>query len=272
MDCIDRLLEKYKIKVAIADRGYGSGEILKKLKERKIKSVIPLYNSQTGTSAPSKESAEAAADEPKARKARSKASVKKPTAPAKPKAKKPKPAEAESEQDEPDQSGYGFFADEDSAETAQAAEEAADNDDGYGFFDDDNASGELTTQGVSREDGSNVIDLGAELTIQSVSTCKQMLADVINEGFDIQIDVQKLQKIDTAGVQLLLSLNTTLEKSGQQIAWKGGASLINETAALLGLPALADQQDSSQAYGLFGDDDAAGSAKNEPQEAGFGFF
>ena len=43
LDRISDMKKKYDFKEVIADRGYGSGEILTELKKQNIKSFIPLY-------------------------------------------------------------------------------------------------------------------------------------------------------------------------------------------------------------------------------------
>ncbi len=107
----------------------------------------------------------------------------------------------------------------------------------YGFFTEHPAE----TATIDADSGS--IDLGTELTIRSVATCKGLIEEKLANGFDVRLSAANLQKIDTAGLQLLYSLKMTLNKTGQTIHWESGHSLINESAALIGLPALCDSDD-----------------------------
>jgi len=194
-------------------------------------------------------------------------------------------------QSEPESVGYGFFADNDSSE--QSAAHVDDNEqEGYGFFDDAPQAGKQTTSSVEKDEeagygffddnaglttqeakldrDSNIISLGAELTIRSVSTFKALIDESLSNGFDIKLAAGELQKIDTAGLQLLLSLKNTLDKTAQSIHWENSNSVINEAAKIIGLPNLVESSEVDQSFGFF-DDDKSPSNSGE-QQTGYGFF
>ncbi len=168
-------------------------------------------------------------------------------------------------------SGFGFFDDAPSPETA--AESAGDEAAGYGFFEDSPAPGqpsaedesaygffdEASPAGSAREpwkDDDSVIHLGAELGIRSVQKAHGLIAESLAQGFDPRLDAGDLQKIDSAGLQMIYSLRMTVEKIGQSIVWTRSSPLIDSRAAELGMPPLTGSADGNS------DDD----------NAGFGFF
>ena len=186
--------------------------------------------------------------------------------------------EAAVDNNAPDESAaFGFFDQSDdqqkasegevemSVETEPESQQDADENSAYGFFDEADGSGSQT----ARIDGeSNVIHLGADLTIRSVAACKELIDQSLSSGFDIRLAAGDLQKIDSAGLQLLFSLKTTLEKTAQSIQWESGNSIINEAAGLIGMPSLCDAAEDEEAgYGFFNDDKAPSG-----DNAGYGFF
>jgi len=151
--------------------------------------------------------------------------------------------------------GYGFFdaapgTPEASGSDANAATADADES-AYGFFDD-------APTGSAREpwkDDDAVIHLGTELAIRNVQQAHALIAEALSGGFDLRIDAGDLQKIDSAGLQMIYSLRMTLEKTGQSIRWERGSALIDSRAAELGLPPLvgesADATEDNAGYGFF---------------------
>ena len=172
-----------------------------------------------------------------------------------PVAKKPVINEAEvtnietidmNESNEEDQ-GFGFFDDAPVAKITKP-EEVLDEGQSFGFFDSDES---LSTQAVKLNDENNIINLGAELTIRSVSACKELIDANISNGFDIKLAAGDLQKIDTSGLQLIYSLNKTLEKTSQSIIWESSNSIINDAALLIGMPKLLESSEDEGSYGFF---------------------
>ena len=143
--------------------------------------------------------------------------------------------------------GFGFFNDVAEAEVTKPVEDI-EQDQGFGFFD---SSEPLTTQSVELDGASNIINLGADLTIRSVSSCKALIDENISNGFDIRLAAGDLQKIDTAGLQLIYSLNKSLEKTSQSISWESSNSIINDAASLIGMPRLLELSEDEGSHGFF---------------------
>jgi ABC-type transporter Mla MlaB component len=185
--------------------------------------------------------------------------------------KEPAPSVAqntvESDQPQPDV-GYGFFDDEpeqafQGRQSLPSIEEQA-----YGFFaDEPEIQLSATETGVTGK----VIDLGAELNIRTVADCKARIQHAMNEDEDIKLDAANLQKIDTAGLQMLLSLRQSLKASSRSIQWQSFNELIDESAAMIGLPSLCVDDDSGKAFGFFSDTPRVDASEIQ-DDAGYGFF
>ena len=80
------------------------------------------------------------------------------------------------------------------------------------------------------------LDCGEILDITQIQqwhvAAKQQLADVTDE---LNIDVSSLQKIDTAGIQVLVSIVKHLEAKGLRVSWSDLSPAIINAATLLGL-------------------------------------
>ncbi len=164
--------------------------------------------------------------------------------------------------------GFGFFDEPGEVKVTESKAEP-EEDPGYGFFDN---SDQLDSQSVGLDNYTNVIHLGADLTIRSVTALKALIDENLTNGFDIKLAAGDLQKIDTAGLQLIYSLSNTLEKTSQSITWVSSNSIINDAAKQIGLPQLMESPEDDGAYGFFDDDEKPNKQVNQQEEAGFGFF
>ena len=118
----------------------------------------------------------------------------------------------------------------------------------FGFFGDDKRA-------QAEAIDSDSIVIGSELTIKNVADFKQQIDDSLIQQDEIRLDAAELQKIDTAGLQLLFSLQKSLQKSGHQIEWTNQSDVIVSAAKIVGMES------------LFESDIA-----NIEQDQGFGFF
>ena len=90
-----------------------------------------------------------------------------------------------------------------------------------------------------REDDSQdsvTIILDPVITLAEVRYLKESLLGYI-DARQIQVDVSKVEHIDTAGLQLLLAFSKALEKQGGKVIWLGWSAAYSNTAELLGLTA-----------------------------------
>ncbi len=85
------------------------------------------------------------------------------------------------------------------------------------------------------------VDLGEQLSIASVAALRAEWMDRIASGLDehsLLLQGEGVQSVDTAGLQLLLSLIRGLEKEGVEWRWGGASQPLHESARQLGLSAL----------------------------------
>ncbi|MFT5502381.1 MAG: anti-anti-sigma regulatory factor [Gammaproteobacteria bacterium] len=124
-------------------------------------------------------------------------------------------------------------------------------DDSFGFFDDLAPVSESTNSAATSgntcssvvqstiesagagNEGS--ISIGPELTIKNVADVKALIDQKLLQSEEIIIDTNDLHKIDTAGLQLLFAVNSTLAKTGQNIGWRGSDKVVGLAASYLGL-------------------------------------
>ncbi len=131
----------------------------------------------------------------------------------------------------------------------------------FGFFESD--GDETENRPIS---GESVVSLGNSLTLKTVSEFKQCIEKKLANSGSVTLDPTDLQKIDTAGLQLLYSLQQSLEKTGQSLSWTSKNFTIESAAGLIGLPDLCDNT-MTAGFGFFEDEDV-----DKDLSQGFGFF
>ena len=85
----------------------------------------------------------------------------------------------------------------------------------------------------SRQDGALI--LAAECTVAEADTLKSALALRLDESGAVTMDVSALQRIDTAGLQLLAAFVRDRRTAGRAVQWRGRAAALDTAAGLLGL-------------------------------------
>lgn len=96
------------------------------------------------------------------------------------------------------------------------------------------------TQRRIRDDGS--LTLGAECTVAEADGLKSELARRLDESGTVTLDVTALQRIDTAGLQLLAAFVRDRRMAGRTVAWRGRAAALDAAAGLLGLDSTLELQ------------------------------
>ena len=82
---------------------------------------------------------------------------------------------------------------------------------------------------------STTLGLEAECLVAGASTLKESLAGLIDEPLPITLDITALQRIDTAGLQVLTAFVRERADHGRAIEWRGTAPALTAVAQLLGL-------------------------------------
>ncbi|HZX69583.1 MAG TPA: STAS domain-containing protein [Rhodanobacter sp.] len=94
-----------------------------------------------------------------------------------------------------------------------------------------------TATATANGDAAAVVRLPADCRLAAQVALKAQLAEVLHKG-EIVIEVEGLERVDTAALQLLVLFRRELESHGGQLGWRGSNEILNEAAGLLGLQQL----------------------------------
>jgi anti-anti-sigma factor len=89
--------------------------------------------------------------------------------------------------------------------------------------------------GKAQEKAVAELDLGKVLTIAQVADWRQKLVGVFDLREPIVVNGGDIEKIDSAGLQLLVALMKEAEATGAKIEWKAASDLLKQNATQLGL-------------------------------------
>jgi anti-anti-sigma regulatory factor len=88
--------------------------------------------------------------------------------------------------------------------------------------------------------------LGSRLTIAEVTELHRALLPLLAAGEPIHIDGTDVQEVDTAVLQLLVSLWRTAATQGIPVAWRGVSEVLRKSAAIIGIAGHIDLKDGAQ--------------------------
>ena len=91
------------------------------------------------------------------------------------------------------------------------------------------------TPAESRTPDDGALTLAAECTVAEADSLKAELARRLTASEPVTVDVSALQRIDTAGLQLLAAFVRDRRNAGRKVEWRGRASALEAAAGLLGL-------------------------------------
>ena len=80
--------------------------------------------------------------------------------------------------------------------------------------------------------------VAAECTVADASTLKSGLAKLLDDSGVVTLDIGTVQRIDTAGLQVIATFVRERESHGRQVEWRGTAPALTAAAKLLGLSSL----------------------------------
>jgi len=83
-----------------------------------------------------------------------------------------------------------------------------------------------------------VFTLSADCTVAESTALKSGLLEVLREPTSITLDIASVQRIDTAGIQLIAAFVRERESLGLQVEWRGTAPAFTSAAHLLGVAAV----------------------------------
>lgn len=79
------------------------------------------------------------------------------------------------------------------------------------------------------------LSLGKTLDISAVSGLQERMLKALEKADELELKANNVERVDTAGLQLVLCLRRELMQRGGDVAWKKPSDKIVETARLLGL-------------------------------------
>jgi anti-anti-sigma regulatory factor len=77
--------------------------------------------------------------------------------------------------------------------------------------------------------------VAAECTVADSSSLKTSLAKLLDESGIVTLDISAVQRIDTAGLQVIATFIRERASQGRQVQWRGNAPAMVTAATLLGL-------------------------------------
>ncbi len=89
----------------------------------------------------------------------------------------------------------------------------------------------------AKDDATAVVQLPADCRLAAQAALKTQLEEVLHQG-EIVLDVEALERVDTAALQLLVLFRRELESRGGKLGWRGANVVLDEAAGLLGLEQL----------------------------------
>ena len=95
-----------------------------------------------------------------------------------------------------------------------------------------------TTPPTPVEKPSTTFALAAECMVSGASSLKESLATLLDEPLPVTLDITTLQRIDTAGVQVITAFVRERAGHGRTVEWQGTAPALTTAAQLLGLTSL----------------------------------
>ena len=80
-----------------------------------------------------------------------------------------------------------------------------------------------------------MFSLAAECTVADAGTLKSGLAKLLDEPKTVTVDISAVQRIDTAGLQILTTFVLDRMVQDRDVEWLGQAPILTTAATLLGL-------------------------------------
>ncbi len=90
-----------------------------------------------------------------------------------------------------------------------------------------------------------VIDCGDALGIANVGDMYERVLTSLAEGHTIQFNVRKIERVDTAAMQMIYAFSKEAEKHGHVLLWEGASEAFVRSAKMLGLATLMNMTDNT---------------------------
>jgi ABC-type transporter Mla MlaB component len=86
--------------------------------------------------------------------------------------------------------------------------------------------------------GPGTFAIAAECTVADTGALKSGLAKLLEDSNVVTLDIGAVQRIDTAGLQVIATFVRERESQGRQVQWRGDAPALAAAAKLLGLSSI----------------------------------
>lgn len=80
-----------------------------------------------------------------------------------------------------------------------------------------------------------VIDCGVELTISKAADLHHQLQTATHESLLVELKAGAVEKVDSAGLQVIVSAFKEIEKTSGKISWDAPSDVLRQAANTLGL-------------------------------------
>lgn len=80
--------------------------------------------------------------------------------------------------------------------------------------------------------------LPEHLTVLEITRHKAVLEAAVAEQPQLTLEISPVQRVDTAGLQLLLAVKAAAQAQGGQVIWQGESTALSDAAARLGVARL----------------------------------
>ncbi|UTA47656.1 STAS domain-containing protein [Simiduia sp. 21SJ11W-1] len=77
--------------------------------------------------------------------------------------------------------------------------------------------------------------LGKHLDISAVNNLQERMLKALEKSGDVNLKAGSVERVDSAGLQLVLCFRRELQRSGSDIFWQKPSEKVLTTAALLGI-------------------------------------
>jgi ABC-type transporter Mla MlaB component len=91
---------------------------------------------------------------------------------------------------------------------------------------------------VAKESSPAALTLSAECMVAEAAALKDRLVALLEEPLPVTLDISSLQRIDTAGLQVITAFVRDRAALGHAVTWQGEAPVLKTAAQLLGLTSL----------------------------------
>jgi|SRR5882757_4683449 len=95
-----------------------------------------------------------------------------------------------------------------------------------------------TPAAATEKAASGPFAVAAECTVADASSLKAGLAKLLDDTDIVTLDISAVQRIDTAGLQVIATFVREREARGRLVQWQGAAPALATAAQLLGLGSL----------------------------------